>query len=259
MIITDTSIGSVWVFGYGSLVWRPGFDFIDTKVGFIKHYSRRFWQGNDVHRGSPSKLGRVVTLVEKQGAITWGRAFLLKDVHSARMYLDHRETSLGGYSTLSMDFYTEQDGGADAIKVLVYVALPSNPQYLGPAPLTQIASDIVAAEGCNGHNVEYLAKLSAFMRLHAPSHHEDSHLQSLDENVRQVLKEMNAQHLLKYFDEALKSFPRFELSIMDSTRLPDETWNQKVGHDRDRGNELTTKDSECKSLTYFNFHQKLLR
>lgn len=171
----------------------------------------------------------------------------MKDVHSARMYLDHRETSLGGYSTLSMEFYTGQEEGA--IKVLVYVALPSNPQYLGPAPLAQIASDIVAAEGCNGHNVEYLAKLSAFMKLHVPCHHEDHHLQSLDENVRQVLQEMNAQHLLKYFDEALKSFPRFELSISDSTRLPDETWNQKIC---DEKNELSTQGSKCKSLTYFD-------
>ena len=179
--------------------------------------------------------------------MTWGRAFLLKDVHSARMYLDHRETSLGGYTTLSMDFYTDEE--AVVIKVLVYVALPSNPQYLGPAPLAQIASEIVVAEGCNGHNVEYLAKLIAFMKIHAPSDEEDHHLQSLDNHVRQVLQEMNAQHLLEYFDEALRSFPRFELSIIDSTRLPDETWDKQICDGQQ--NQLSTQGTKGKSRSYF--------
>lgn len=42
----------VWIFGYGSLVWRPGFEFTSRKVGFIRGYSRRFWQGDTFHRGS---------------------------------------------------------------------------------------------------------------------------------------------------------------------------------------------------------------
>jgi len=42
----------LWIFGYGSLVWRPGFEFTSRKVGFIRGYSRRFWQGDTFHRGS---------------------------------------------------------------------------------------------------------------------------------------------------------------------------------------------------------------
>lgn len=163
------------------------------------------------------------------------------------MYLDHRETSLGGYTTLVMDFYIQ--GVAEAIKVLVYVALPSNPQYLGPAPLDQIASEIVVAEGCNGHNVEYVAKLSAFMKLHVPGHQEDHHLQSLVIYVKTLLHEMNAPHMLKFFEDAIKFFPRFEQDSErpDSTRLPDETWNKQVCDGQE--NELINQDSKCKSVT----------
>lgn len=51
---------NLWVFGYGSLVWKPGFAFTASKVGFVKGYVRRFWQGNDVQRGSKDKV-RLLT------------------------------------------------------------------------------------------------------------------------------------------------------------------------------------------------------
>lgn len=47
---------SLWIFGYGSLVWRPDFEFTSSKVGFIPGYSRKFWQGDNFHRGSPEMV-----------------------------------------------------------------------------------------------------------------------------------------------------------------------------------------------------------
>ena len=47
---------SLWVFGYGSLCWNPGFKFGDSVVGHIEGFSRKFWQGNTTHRGTEEKV-----------------------------------------------------------------------------------------------------------------------------------------------------------------------------------------------------------
>lgn len=47
---------TVWVFGYGSLCWNPGFEFSKCVTGYIRGYVRRFWQGNDSHRGTKEKV-----------------------------------------------------------------------------------------------------------------------------------------------------------------------------------------------------------
>lgn len=47
---------SLWIFGYGSLVWKPDFDYIKRRIGYIKGYKRRFWHGDDFYRGDKENV-----------------------------------------------------------------------------------------------------------------------------------------------------------------------------------------------------------
>lgn len=153
----------VWVFGYGSLVWRPDFPFADSRVATISGWTRRFWQASTDHRGVPGAPGRVVTLVEEPGAECWGRAFLIEAETRDAVFahLDYREK--GGYSLHEVEIAFPQ-GAASPAPGLIYIATPGNPNWLGAAPLDEIAAQVVRSEGPSGHNVEYVLELARALR-----------------------------------------------------------------------------------------------
>lgn len=157
----------MWVFGYGSLVWRPDFPFRDRRPAFIRGWTRRFWQGSTDHRGLPEAPGRVVTLLPAtpETAPCWGMAYALDldSVDEVVEHLDYRER--GGYARHDVEIhFADPPARIAARRGTVYIATPDNANYLGPADPGHIAAQIVRSRGPSGHNLEYLLELADSLR-----------------------------------------------------------------------------------------------
>ena len=166
----------LWIFGYGSLVWRPSFPHRERRPAILRGFARRFWQGSTDHRGVQGAPGRVVTLVAEAGAECWGMAYAVagREVDDVLARLDRREQ--GGYERRDATLHVPP-AGDETLGALVYVATPANPNYLGPAPLDEIARQVRASHGPSGSNREYVLRLAASLRAIGA---DDSHVFALE-------------------------------------------------------------------------------
>lgn len=127
----------------------------------------------------------MIELFVYQG-IVWGVAYEVEpaEIPNVLMYLDIREKDgyKACYTTLNTINHSEP-----CIKVMLYIATPDNTFFLGPAPIKDMAKQIVTAEGPSGKNSEYLLKLASFM--HGLDKHgicvQDEHLFELEKLVKQ--------------------------------------------------------------------------
>lgn len=168
-----------WIFGYGSLVWRPAFESLEREPARLHGFARRFWQGSTDHRGVPEAPGRVVTLVPAPDAFTVGMAYRVSDAvwDEVVATLDHREQ--GGYERHEVSLVLL--GRGDEVPGLVYLAAEDNANYLGPAPVSEMVEQIERSRGPSGPNDEYLLRLDAWLREIGE---EDPHVSELAERLR---------------------------------------------------------------------------
>lgn len=148
---------SVWLFGYGSLIYKVDFPYLERRPATVRGWSRRLWQGSHDHRGTPGHPGRVATLVAQADATCVGMAYRVEPATFA--WLDVREKN--GY--LRFDTTLTFADGATAAGI-AYIAPPDNAAWLGPASAAEIARHVAGASGPSGLNRDYVLKLAAALR-----------------------------------------------------------------------------------------------
>jgi cation transport regulator ChaC len=169
MLVSD------WIFGYGSLIYKVDFPYLERVPASISGWQRRFWQGSHDHRGTPEAPGRVVTLVPAPGSRCQGMAYRIE--HHVYEHLDFREKN--GYLRFSTDMTLVDGRHANGI---VYIATEENHAYLGPASASEIARHIDVSHGPSGANRDYLLELAHALRELGA---EDDHVFELE---RRLLK-----------------------------------------------------------------------
>jgi cation transport regulator ChaC len=168
-------LSDAWVFGYGSLIWRPGFAFAERRRAVALGWTRRLWQRSTDHRGTPDEPGRVATMVRADGASCVGAAFRVPSASAATVLaeLDVREQQ--GYDRVTLAVVL--DDGA-RVSALTYVASPSNPYFVAGESPAEIAAIVRVARGPSGANLDYARHLQAALR------DLDAHDPHLDEILR---------------------------------------------------------------------------
>jgi cation transport protein ChaC len=149
--------GGVWVFGYGSLLWKPEAEFVEGRLATVLGWHRRFclWQWR--HRGSLERPGLMLAL-DRGGAVT-GVAYRIAgpDIRAGLAAVWRREMSGNGYRPR---WVTARIAGA-RITALTFVAHRGGERYAGRLTDAQIADRIASACGHAGPSADYLFATAA--------------------------------------------------------------------------------------------------
>jgi len=145
----------LWVFGYGSLMWRPGFDYEESSVAMLEGFHRSLCIYSHVYRGTPETPGLVLGLDD--GGHSMGRAFRVAG-HAGEdvlAYLREREQVTMVY----LEHYGDVrllDGSERQVRAVTYIADQKHEQYAGKLGLEEQMRFVLQGQGKAGPNIDYV-------------------------------------------------------------------------------------------------------
>ncbi len=152
-----------WVFGYGSLMWRPGFDHLEAVPARLFGYHRAFCVYSHVHRGTPERPGLVLGL--DRGGSCRGMAFRVapQDWSAVTDYLREREQVTAVYQDIAAAVALSDPARPPRLRALTFIADRTHHQYAGVLSVEAQADLVLSGHGRSGPNVEYLERTLAHL------------------------------------------------------------------------------------------------
>ena len=168
-----------WVFGYGSLMWKPGFEFLECEPALIYGFHRRLCVYSFIHRGTPRRPGLVLGL--DHGGSCHGMAFrVAAEKWDATLdYLRAREQVTSVYLEATRPVRLLRSGRK--VGAIAYVVDRSHRQYAGKLDAGRLLKFIGQGQGQSGHCTDYV--LSTLDHLRQMDIH-DAHLEALASRLR---------------------------------------------------------------------------
>jgi glutathione-specific gamma-glutamylcyclotransferase len=150
-----SNAGDLWIFGYGSLMWRPGFEHVERVPALLTGYHRCFCITSTHHRGSPERPGLVLGL--DRGGVCQGVVYRVaaRDSAAVLSYLRVRELVNGVYREALAPMLL-CDGSHRTVRAITYIVERAHPSYAGALSLARQAFLIRGARGLSGDNLDYL-------------------------------------------------------------------------------------------------------
>jgi cation transport protein ChaC len=157
----DFGDGDPWVFGYGSLMWRPGFDYVERRAGRLHGRRRAFCIYSVHHRGTYQRPGLVLGLAP--GGSVRGSAYRVERAAWPEVYayLREREQPTETYFESRAPVRLDDARNVDA---LIFLSDQNHPQWAGDLTLEQQADLIAGSTGLSGRNIDYLRDLVLHLR-----------------------------------------------------------------------------------------------
>jgi cation transport protein ChaC len=169
---------AIWLFGYGSIIFKVDFDYLEAKKAYLNGFERRFWMASEDHRGTPEFPGRVLTLQESPNSKCFGMAYRIE--HKVLDALDLREQN--GYLR-----YLKSVTFADGLEheALVYIGDKTTRIYQEEHDVARLAELIFNSVGPSGQNKDYVYELAQALRdLNEP----DEYIFKLEACLRKLEK-----------------------------------------------------------------------
>ena len=151
----------LWIFGYGSLLWNPGFEPAEMCRAQVSGWHRSFSMLSIHYRGTAARPGLVLALDARTGAVCEGLAMRVADADADRVLADLRARELVSDAYLEKRLIVRASEGRE-IETVTYVIDPEGPQYCDLS-LEEQAQRISRAHGARGPNREYLENTHAHL------------------------------------------------------------------------------------------------